>query len=70
MIIKRTLYQEREYSKKLFQKFKLSPEKKEAIKLWAKDRFTEGLEGKEKKTLENFAHGQKSPVLRYIFSPA
>jgi len=70
MIIKRKIYkEERDYSK-LSEALKLTPGKKKAIKLWFKDRFTDGLEGEERKALEKIAARQKSSIKKYILSPA
>lgn len=56
---------QKEYSKPL-----LTPGKREAIRLWLKDRFTEGLEGEEKKLLKEIAGRRKTKLGRYILSPA
>ena len=52
------------------QKEYLSPDKKRAIKLWLKDRFTDGLEGNERKELASLAGKAKTKIGKYIFAPA
>lgn len=56
---------QKEYSKPL-----LTPGKKKAIKLWLKDRFTEGLEGEERQALAKIAGRRKTKLGQYILSPA
>jgi hypothetical protein len=50
--------------------YALTPDKKRAIKLWFKDRFTEGLGGTERKELTGIAKKARTKLGRYILSPA
>ena len=49
---------------------RIDPSKKRAIKLWFKDRFTDGLEREERKELMNLSKKAKTKIGKYILSPA
>ena len=50
--------------------YALTPDKKRAIKLWFKDRFTDGLEREKRKELMNLSKRAKTKIGKYILSPA